>query len=531
MRNDRFDLAPRHWAPLLALIVVVGMGLRIVYASGFIATDDAEYARAAYGIATGTFSRSEYLGPPVFPERFGIVLPTALMFKLFGPNEWSLAAYPLLISLGLLLLLYAFTAKAFGHYAGLLATGMWSVLQIELLLSTQLRPDIPSAAYSFLGVFTIYLMRQRENASHRKLLLGGLGAGLAFGFAWLCKESVVYFIPFCLLVLGYDIYRRGLNGLWLWSGVAAGSLLVLGTELIYYHFSTGNWLYRIDAIETNYDLYPNFFYGEGSRFGYEAGTSYWKGLVKRLFLDGPAMIFLSRDFMYLPLMGAIAAAYAWYRRDTRYTFVALLLLSLLFMFNFSSASLEEFQPLPLFTRYLYPLCFPGAVLAGGLLADLTSDLWSAQARRQRPERLFWGLALAAFVGMAAGWSTFRTIRDRNWDWAAAERDLAAGIITAADRIYTDPLSRNALEFFWGYPDMTNVSNFADLPADAQVPCGSLVLMNASYVDWLQVNRGMWYTLEGFDLPDQIASPPEAWSRIWTNGNADLYRVDCEDRAL
>jgi hypothetical protein len=120
---------------------------------------------------------------------------------------------------------------------------------------------------------------------------------------------------------------------------------------------------------------------------------------------------------------------------------------------------------------------------------------------------------------------FRLIRDRAPQWTGAEKTLAS-TLEPSDPIYTDPLSRASLEFYWGYPATMNITDVDGLADDATLPCDSYVLLNPSYVDWLELNRGMWLTLDGFRAPDSFDQPPAEWTEIWADHNARLFQVTC-----
>ena len=236
----------------LLLILVAAVGMRLLLSRGFSPLDDAEYARVAQKIADGTFAIAEYPGPPVVPVRSGIVLPTAVMFGAFGPSEWTLGAYPLVMSVVLLLAVFGLAAAAFGYTAGLVAAGIWAFVPLDVIMAMWLRPDVPSTAWAFVGVLLVYFGRQGSEDTGGKRVIGqGIAAGLAFGAAWLCKESIAYFVPFCAMLLGYDFFRDWRRYLPVWGGVAAGSIFVLGAEAAFYAVRTGDALYRLHAMELN----------------------------------------------------------------------------------------------------------------------------------------------------------------------------------------------------------------------------------------------------------------------------------------
>lgn len=396
---------------------------------------------------------------------------------------------------------------------------------MEIALATTLWPEVPATAYAFLGIYCIYVARSRDGIGQRGQLLYGLAGGLAFGASWLCKESVIYFVPFCLALILFDYRNTRFKQLATWGGVAAGSLAVIIGEMLVYGITKGDWFFRLAAMQKNYELYPEFFFAEGARFGYEVGTPFWKAVIKRVAIDGPSIIFLNAHFLFLPSFGAIAALYGVYRRDSRFYFMTVLFVVLIIMFNGFSASLQNYQPLPLFNRYFYVTCVPAVILTGGMVAHLMRSAGVGSVLRERPESVFWGsIIILALAGLVT-WSTFRQFRDYPGTWSAAEKYLA-GVLSPKDRIHTDALSRNALEFFWGYPGEINVSLYGEPDQRLVVGCGEYVLRNTSYNQWLTANYGMWLTLRGFALPAIVQKPPENWRVQWTNQNATLFKVVC-----
>src|SRR5262245_61716793 len=92
----------RTYAVLLA-IVVLGIGLRLYGYRGLWGTDDAEYALLANAMASGTYAefvQANYVdafnAPAQLPERLGMVVPLAALFRGGGVSEVTLALYPFL---------------------------------------------------------------------------------------------------------------------------------------------------------------------------------------------------------------------------------------------------------------------------------------------------------------------------------------------------------------------------------------------------------------------------------------------------
>ena len=88
--NISLQLKPKRYLLILIGIIVIGIALRLHTFAGYVGLDDAEYARLANQVVNGDLDLKSYNGPKVFPLRFGIILPTAFSFLIFGINEWSM---------------------------------------------------------------------------------------------------------------------------------------------------------------------------------------------------------------------------------------------------------------------------------------------------------------------------------------------------------------------------------------------------------------------------------------------------------
>ncbi len=517
-----------HRNDLLALlgIVVVAVGLRLYCIRGFAGFDDAEYAKIAYQITQGHFKTGTYQGPAVFPLRVGVIYPTVLSFRFFGVTEWGMILFPLLLSILSLMLAYGCASLFFGNEAGLVAAAFWAVLPADIEYNaTKLLPDLPAAFFAGLGIFGIFLLHRRERLDRHLLFLGGLLAGLSFGMSWLCKESLAFFLPFCLVLLFIGFREdRGKTAV-LWSGVAAGSLGVLLLEMIAYRSATGDWLFRVHEIDRNYRQCGNCFFTEGSRFGWGAGGSHLKAVVKRLFLDGPQTIFLNSRFLFLPFTGLLASLYALYWRDRRFLLPSLWLLTLCFMFNFSTSSFTSYTPLALFERYLYPIYLPAIVTTAGLLAGLLFRTPTESRDNAGRERLFWGVTLAVMLSTTGGYHAFQMIRGHEDVKAWTSGVRAAGRLVPPGRvIYTDPIGKKGLEFFRQYADPEQIVDFEGMMT-SQVAGGNFVLMNDRYAEWLDINAGMWLTgPSGYRKPEFFSRIPSSWNVIFRTSDSALYRV-------
>ena len=521
---------PRAW--ILLAIVVVATGLRLYSFRGYWGTDDGEYALLANAVVQGTYDEfvdenytRQFNAPAHLPYRVALIAPLALLFRIFGISEATLVAYPLLISVLGVVLVFACGRYFFGARAGLIAAALWAIVPGDVDISTSFLPDGVASFYASLAVVVVLCLRSGESRPRSSLFLGGLAAGALFGVSWLSKESVAYFVPFCGILIAIDAKRDFRSALPLWSGVAVASAGILAAEMAFYQIAAGDFMLRMHENERSFVQTRAYLFYEGSRFGWPAGGSHARALVKRLLLDGPGTIALNAQFLYLPLVGLVAAARGLYWRDRSFLLPALWLGTLAFMYNFMTCSFAAYTPLVLLERYLHPIILPAAVLTAGLIVRLMERASEAASTNARGERLFWGAAVTAAVVLVAGHSTFRELRDLERVQPMYEVRALAGLVGPGDTIYTDPLSSKALEFYWKYPARTGIVDFEGMER-AGVQPHSHVLVDKNRLDWLDVNVSMWLTKEyGYHEPEFSQAPPETWDVVWRNRYATLYRVN------
>lgn len=509
----------RRYAVALVAIIVVAAALRLVCFRGYVGDDDIAYTELAWRMANGQFSIGGYVGPPVYPLRIGIVAPVALGFRMAGLREAVLVAYPFILSMANLLLAFVAGRMLFGARAGVMAAAFLAVLPIDVRLASMLMPDLPAAFWAGVGMLILYWASRPQTASRQgarpPLLLLGACSGAAFGASWLCKESVVYSVPF---VAGYLVYLvwRDRRYRSLLAGVALASLAVLAVETWVYYRHTGDLLYRMHETERNYQMTSTWFFMEGSRLGWQKG-GYGMALIARILRDGPVDTFVDADLGFVTAAAALATAYAALRRLRPFLFPGLWFLSLVFMFDCGSSSLSSYRPLTPAGPYLYPLFLPAVALTAGFIDMLFGNAppganGSSQSELAR-ERRFWGVVMAAGVALTCATGLYRNVR--LGIGSPVERSIAS-VISPQDRVYTDSRTAVVLNFFWHYPASALTSDFEHLRAD-QVSPDSYVLINRNRVETLNA-------FYGYAPPEFYASPPHDWEMRWQGVRAELYRT-------
>ena len=519
-----FPAFDRPYARFVVLGAIVGLALllRIYFFAGYIGLDDGEYARFAYELANGQFRFGEYEGPAVFPLRWAVFYPPSLLVAMLGLGEWSIALYPLALSIAGLLMCYLCAATLFDRKIGLIAATLYAMNPLDVREATRLLPDLPAAVYASAGIVVLLLLIRKSIYRSREVLMAGVLAGILFGLSWLCKETVAFFVLTCAALLFIYTRRQPKMGLQLWLAVGAGSLFVLVAEAATYAIVAGDWLYRFHEIERNYQQWPNSFFTEGSNFGWAEGSSRAVALVKRLFISGPKHVLLNGDFLYMPLVAFLGCARAIYARDREFILPAVWLISLVLMFNFASSSVSSYSPLPLFNRYYYPILFPSVVVAAALIGKL---IFGAKGKRdeQGAESLFWGSVVASAIALIAADSFYRFNRPP-LTWTPEVRRMR-DMVAPSTTLYADTLALRAMNFFHGFPSETAWVDFQDVDDSTDMPRGSLVFVDSAYLDWLNVNVGMWLNnTTGYRDHDFYRIAPSTWQKLLETDNAVLYEV-------
>jgi len=220
----------------LLLLICFAVVLRAVYFNGFFGSDDIEYNRAAFKLANGDFSLDSH-----HSKRLGLILPTALAFKVFGFSEVGSVLFLLICSIANIVIAFAAGKIFFDRNVGLLASSLMLFLPIDVIYATLLTPDLPLVTIvSVSGILFIYT---ETNAQRHRYSLSFL-TGFCIGWAYLLKETaiLVLFI-LCIWILIITISHKKFEVSWLFIGL--GFTLILLLEFGFYYYKTGNLFERI----------------------------------------------------------------------------------------------------------------------------------------------------------------------------------------------------------------------------------------------------------------------------------------------
>jgi hypothetical protein len=494
----------------LAGLLTFAALLRLILFQGYLNSDPAGYAFLADELALGRLHLTDN-DIIIWPLRFGIYAPAALMIRLFGLSEVTLAVVSFIISFASCVLIYIGTRHFFGIRAALISVALLAVLPIDVAMATTLFPDAIAAFWANLGVTVLLLLPTDCNT--KSSVLVPIFAGLLFGISWLSKESVAYLAPF---VAFYCLFMRHNGTTPLKSNflqlcyVGVGLACVIVSEMTLYRIYLGDWFFHLHSIEANNKQGYVWSFDQASPlFGWAEG-GYFKALVKRLLLTGPRDILIS--FAGLTFFAIISVAWSCLQKDRRFITVGVWFVLLVLMFNFGTSSLLSYKPLTTMERYLYPLLFPATILVSGALATLMQSTPDVNLTN---ERRFWACVLLVIyaVTCAHGLIELRVRPEQGVRDAASKLD-------AATTVYTDNRTAAALVFFRSgkiLPDDSKNVPFENVAITSMKP-GSYVLIDKGRVDFLTASYD-------YHAPAFVAMPPPSWTKVWADKKVTLYRVD------
>ena len=180
--------------------------------------------------------------------RIGNIFPVRAFLEMFGYGQVAYYAWPFVTGILLVVAVFWLGTVLFGRWTSAAATVLLvfhpvlvdTVISVgsERMTSWQLLPDIPSTAFFTLGLALLVTGAQRPGSAASSWVF--VGAGLAFGWAYLVRELTVFVFPVVLGVLaGWRLPLRR------WAQVAGGMLACLALELVVNWWAHGDPLIRL----------------------------------------------------------------------------------------------------------------------------------------------------------------------------------------------------------------------------------------------------------------------------------------------
>lgn len=267
----------RVLAPLAVVLFVVAM-VALAW-TGYTESDDWFYARAAAGWAF----HFPYLAHDHWGLRHAVVLPMALMFRLFGESELTLESPALFYLAALLLLCFFYTRRIAGSSAALLAVVLIMATPGIAARASALTEDLAEACFVLGSLFAFQFAWDGRRVG--LFVLSGVLAGLGF----ITRETTVALLAAygVLFLLNYGGRRLP----YVWMGI--GFALVVGLDTALLWWASGDPLYRLHISLAG-------VHGDNSsmagQFQTEPGLTRFGNIAVARWLEPLAILFVDQRF-------------------------------------------------------------------------------------------------------------------------------------------------------------------------------------------------------------------------------------------
>jgi hypothetical protein len=366
----------------LLLILLAAAILRLATFGGISGTDDKHYIRYAYQMAQGTYQPDP---SSFYSLRFGVLIPLAFLYRLFGVGDATTIILPFCFSIGTIIVAFLLAKSLFSETAGLIAAALLATLPIDSTYATMLWPDTQMIFFISLAVLFF------RHAQIRRAPMIFFAAGLCLGVAYTTKIMAIFFLPLVAIYACYALFTRKLRMTDILA-LSSGFLCIWSIETIYLYRATNDPLFHYHTLNAGYNSNPY------------SGAAYLKShalLTRRLLFDTPFLLLGGVVYFSILFWAAIPLAIRGLRTGNHnLRMVSCWLLLLFCVFNFMPTSIARYQVLYVEPREIMMLILPGILLVAAYLADQSFSNKGAQTYGNRL-RIFLLFAILAPLAAAA----------------------------------------------------------------------------------------------------------------------------------
>lgn len=325
----------RPLGTMMAALFAIALVIRLACFTGLIASDDLGYAKYAQEIAQGSYRLEAHH----YALRYGVIVPLAAVYRLFGVHEWTTVLLPVVSSSLGPALVGMLAAMLSGVRAGWIAGLGLATFPVAVRYGSVLVPE-PSLETLLLAGVLLFLV-----AEARDSVVRGVTAGFVLGISYLTKEPGAFV---AMAVLLYALLRRPWR---LAFAVAVGAAFVVGAELAWYQSRTGDAFFRVHVMAVH------------NRSAIAVAVN--ENLPYRLWKLYPRMMLVpSVDSGLHSLMAIALSAMAWlWQRSAKTLFLSLWAALPWLYLNFGTSSFQFYWALPAAPRYIGLVYAPLLVLS------------------------------------------------------------------------------------------------------------------------------------------------------------------------
>ena len=462
---------------LLLLIVLFGLSLRLIFFSGMGISDSLAYSKAANDLNLG--KGIDPNSTLTLSTRLGLVYATAFSYSIFGINEFSAVLFPLLASIAGIILIFYFGKLLFNEKIGLLAAFLLSFFPLEVVYSTQLLSDLPSAFFMSLGV---YVFLYAELKKGLKYGLSYLLSGILIGIGYMIRESALLI---ALFFAAYMLYKRRIKK-WYFL-VPLGVILVFALESLIFFSLTNDALFRFHASQKylRESVISHNYFG---RLDFPTGLFHYPWL----FLTNSLLA-----FFYMPVF--IAALCLFFNRRKESALLLLWFIPLLVYLSFGSSSLADYLPFKASDRYTEIFTMPAILLLAFFLTEKNMPI----------KRVITPLAIIILLSSSIAIVYVR--EDRSL--LSGLKELHPFVKSLKKPVYIDDRSLKALGYISEY---SLDKDLREYPNDLGNIKDSYVIINKEMIENLKVAD------KKRQFPKEIENPPANWQVIKERDNIKVY---------
>ena len=400
---------------------------RIVFSFGHVFSDDAYFDYLSYTLYKCEFAK-DYIGYPHTPLRINILALTAFSFMIFGIKEIATMIFPMIFSMGNILLAYFFMKEITkNENTALIAALLMAFFPTDITFATINFSDSPSAFFINCGLFFLY--KSYKNESLKFSIISGICFFLSIQF-----KVNIFFIGFLLVILWiYLLIKYKSFSYYIPVALSFIGLNLLIEGIIYWNLNS-DLFYRFTQIELNSVYNINEFFTLGSTRGYMTETDFWPAVVERVFILNPKAVFLRRFYLFLPLI-ALYQSYV-FIKNKKYTWLIYWFIGLSVLFIGFTSSLTHYQPIiQRLSWYMFPLFLPEVMLSTLFISNF----------RKHIKTVLIILYICGSLAMTYHYSVYFNVDDLN--------KLKSFLRSNSEQIiYTDHFTKYSVDLIDGYSE-------------------------------------------------------------------------------
>ncbi len=516
------------YAVVLVCILAINAYLKWKYFYGLVMADDFSYGVYAFRLFRQGLPWD--MSMDFRTLRLTLLLPVAVLFKLFPPNEFVAVIYPMTASFGTIILVYLIGKKLVSPKAGIFSAFIYATFPTDIRAGTLLLPGMIVTFFLSLAVL-LFLYALEDKGRRAKILY--LLTGLAVFIAFNARENSYYFLLF-FLPFAFN-KARWENGMYLIGAGFAAPVIMLYT---FYFIKTGDFLYNLRLAEKYRDpliasgyipenstnWYMLFYYIFPEFFGKIRGG---RGFINPIF--GINFVLGVPFIVYVTLKSIV-------KRDWKTAVIPWWFLIAYLYQEFGSISFSQYQMMRKLSRFLLLLTPALALGYGVIFYDIARKIRKRAEKYRRltlmhvPTVSIMGVLLILhlfsllFVLMISRNNTNYSIRKYRWAYYRVLEDRPVAPI-----YLTGGWWRNKLAYYY-LPD----ERFADVEwdrsemlrdltdiSDSSELAGAYVLIDRTHFSG-QNDLGLRLSYE--NLGQFVRVPPEEWDLLASGYNVEIYKV-------